>query len=86
MYISCPEVQQSEVPTDTTGFCDNRHLIHSTGPAQLLPEEYVTAINRALGVSGEFKPLIRDDAAALLPGSNGNEALEDGVIDPEIPP
>ncbi len=46
-----------------------------------MPEEYVAAINRALGVSGEFKPLIRGEGSALLPGDD-----EDDVIDLPILP
>jgi hypothetical protein len=44
--------------------------------------DYIEAINRALGVRGEFKPLVRSgDAEALLPVGD-----RDDVIDLEILP
>jgi len=64
----------------------DRHVIRTQHEGGPLPSEYIQAINRALGVSGEFKPLIRRGDAALLPGRNGDGTIEDGVTDLEILP
>jgi hypothetical protein len=57
----------------------DRHLIHTTGPTHLPPEEYVAAINRALGVTGKLVPI----GPALLTDGNGNEDAIDLDVLPE---
>jgi hypothetical protein len=51
---------------------------------QPLPEEYVAAICRALGIFGEFKPLIHD-VAATRQGRNGDGAIENMIELPTLP-
>ena len=46
-----------------------RHLIRASREGAPLPEEYIKAINAALGVTGELKPL------RLLPDGNGSNEL-----------
>jgi hypothetical protein len=43
-----------------------------------LPQEYIDAVCIALGVKGEFKPLIKGE---LPESTNGNGEIEDGEID-----
>jgi transposase len=64
----------------------DRHVVRTQHEGSALSPDWLQAINRALGVSGEFKPLISQGDAALLPGSNGDGATEDGAIDLPILP
>jgi transposase len=61
---------------ETWGKVD-RHLIRMQQTAAPLPDQYIQAINRALGVRGELEYL----GPAQLTAGNG-----DGAIDPEILP
>lgn len=54
----------------------DRHLIHGKIEGAPLPEQYIAAINRALGVTGKMQPL------QLTEGSDNG----DGTIDVEILP
>jgi hypothetical protein len=60
----------------------DRHVIRTQHEGVALPPEYVKAINRALGVEGEFKPLIKGE----LPPDGGGDDGGGGAIDPELFP
>lgn len=56
----------------------DRHLLHMQGGAAPLPEKFVEAINRALGI-GRFIPL--ESAIPLLAESaNGNDGIDRDVL------
>lgn len=67
----------------------DRHLIHATSGATPLPQDYIAAINEALGVRGKLEPLNEN----LLTEHSGNghgtidvTALPEDVLDLEILP
>lgn len=65
----------------------DRHLIRNEGVSVPLPEEYVEAICRALGLTGKLVPLRADGELALLPpglpASNGDPEFD---INEVLPP
>ena len=68
--LDCKRVAFGEEISPTLRKVD-RHVIRTQHEGAMLPPDYLQAVNRALGVSGEFKPLIMSDAAGLLRESKG---------------
>jgi transposase len=62
----------------------DRHVIRTQHEGIALPPEYVKAINRALGVEGEFKPLIKGELPQ--PRDAGGDDGSGDAIDPELFP
>ena len=57
----------------------DRHLIRMQQTAAPLPEQFIEAINRALGVRGTFEPI----GGLLTSGSNGHEAIDTDALPQE---
>jgi transposase len=62
----------------------DRHVIRTQHEGVALPPEYVKAINRAVGVEGEFKPLIKGELPQ--PRDAGGDDGSGDAIDPELFP